>query len=340
MRLKGNILITGGCGFIGSCFIKYVLCKYDDIKIINLDNLTYAGNVNNLQSLKEDARYKFIKGNICDESLVKQIFAEEKINGVINFAAESHVDNSILTPKEFINTNIVGTFVLLYNAYNAWLSNNFQYKKEFANSVFYHVSTDEVYGDLGKTGCFTEEDKYKPNSPYSASKASSDLIVRSFNKTYGLNTIVSNCSNNYGPYQHDEKLIPTIIRNAIQGNRIPIYGNGENIRDWLHVEDHCKAIELLYNKADFGSYYNIGGGEEFSNMMIVTLICEKLDTIYPKKDKKSYKEQIFFVEDRHGHDFRYAIDPTKIQQELKFFPEKNFKNSLEALLQHYIARYQ
>ncbi len=341
MRLKNKtLLITGGCGFIGSYFIKYLLNKYDDIKIINLDKLTYASDLDNLQEVKEDARYKFIKGDICDENLVQKIFTEEKINGVVHFAAESHVDRSIFGPKVFVNTNIVGTFVLLYSAYKAWLDSNFQYKKEFTDSVFYHISTDEVYGSLGETGSFTEEDKYKPNSPYSASKASSDLIVRSFYKTYGLNTIVSNCSNNYGIFQHDEKFIPTIIRNAIKGSKIPIYGNGENVRDWLHVEDHCRAVELLYNEADFGSFYNIGGGEEFSNIDIVNLICEKLNTTYPRKDGKHYKEQISFVEDRQGHDFRYSIDPSKIQKDFKFFPEKNFKDSLEELLKHYVAKYQ
>ena len=318
-----SILITGGAGFIGSNFIPYFLEKYPNYKLINLDLLTYAGNLENLKEVENHPRYKFIKGNICNRELVEYIFKEYDIRGVIHFAAESHVDNSIKNPGVFVETNVNGTYTLIDVAKNYWMEKPFIYKKEYEDCRFHHISTDEVYGTLGETGLFTEETPYAPNSPYSASKASSDMIVRSYHHTFGLNTIITNCSNNYGPKQHDEKLIPTIIRNALQGNPIPIYGDGKNIRDWLYVLDHCKGIDLAYHKGKAGETYNIGGRNERTNIYIANKICEVLDELYPisknsqfsilNSQLKSYKELITFVPDRPGHDRRYAIDATKIE---------------------------
>jgi dTDP-glucose 4,6-dehydratase len=280
-----NILITGGAGFIGSNFIPYFLDKYPRYNIINLDALTYAGNLKNLCEIENNPRYKFIKGDICNRDLVEFIFEEYSIEGVIHFAAESHVDNSIKNSDTFIKTNINGTHTLIDVAYNYWMEKSSTYKEKYrcnaAYPRFHHISTDEVYGTLGSTGLFTENTPYAPNSPYSASKASSDMIVRSYHHTYGLNTIITNCSNNYGPKQHDEKLIPTIIRNAIRGNPIPIYGDGKNIRDWLYVMDHCKAIDLAYHDGNAGETYNIGGRNEKDNNYVVTKICQILDELKP-----------------------------------------------------------
>jgi len=333
-----NILVTGCAGFIGSNFVPYFLDKYQDYTIINLDLLTYAGNLANLKELENHLRYKFIQGNICNRELVEFIFTEYNISGVIHFAAESHVDNSIKNPEVFIETNVHGTFTLIDVAYKFWMERPFVCKEAYTESRFHHISTDEVYGTLGDTGFFTEETPYAPNSPYSASKASSDMIVRSYQETYGLNTVITNCSNNYGPKQHDEKLIPTIIRNALSGNPIPIYGDGKNIRDWLYVLDHCKGIDLVYHTGKSSEVYNIGGRNERTNLQIVESICMILDEKVPKN--KSYKELITFVEDRAGHDRRYAIDATKIEQELGWLAEENFESGIVKTIDYYLKKYK
>ncbi|MCS6955808.1 MAG: dTDP-glucose 4,6-dehydratase, partial [Candidatus Calescibacterium sp.] len=277
-----NILVTGGAGFIGSNFIIYFLKKYDNYQIINLDLITYAGNLDNLKEIENHPRYKFIKGDINNTELVEFIFREYNIKGVIHFAAESHVDNSIKNPAVFIKTNIEGTFTLIDVAYKNWMIEPFIYKPELSFLPrFHHISTDEVFGTLGEQGYFTEESSYKPNSPYSASKAASDMIVRSYYKTYGLNIVITNCSNNYGPKQHDEKLIPTIIRTAINNQPIPIYGDGKNIRDWLYVIDHCEAIDLVFHKGKKGETYLISSRNEKDNLSLAQEICSILDELYP-----------------------------------------------------------
>ena len=337
MRSK-TILITGGAGFIGSNFIPYFLDKYSEYRLINLDYLTYAGNLDNLKEVENNARYKFIKGNICNRELVEYIFNEYDIKSVIHFAAESHVDNSIKNPDVFIETNVNGTYILIDVAKNYWLERPFKYKDDYKNCRFHHISTDEVYGTLDDNTdeLFTENTPYAPNSPYSASKASSDMIVRSYHHTFGIDTIITNCSNNYGSKQHDEKLIPTIIRNALQGNPIPIYGDGKNIRDWLYVLDHCKAIDLAYHKGKAGETYNIGGGNEKTNIYIANKICEILDKLVPKN--RSYKQQICFVEDRAGHDRRYAIDASKIKNELGWKADENFESGIIKTVNYYLKK--
>ena len=332
-----NILVTGGCGFIGSNFIPYFLNKYENYKIINLDLLTYAGNLKNLVEIENHSRYKFIKGNICNRELVEYIFYEYDIKGVIHFAAESHVDNSIKNPRIFIETNINGTYTLLDVAKNYWIEKPFILKEKYKDTRFHHISTDEVYGTLSETDFFTELTPYSPNSPYSASKASSDMIVRSYKKTFGMNTVITNCSNNYGPKQHDEKLIPTIIRKALKGESIPIYGDGKNIRDWLYVLDHCKGIDLVYHKGKSGETYNIGGRNERTNIQIVNKICEILDKEVPSS--KSYKELITFVGDRPGHDRRYAIDATKIENDLGWKADENFDSGIVKTIKWYLKKY-
>ncbi|WP_288955291.1 dTDP-glucose 4,6-dehydratase [uncultured Polaribacter sp.] len=333
-----TILITGGAGFIGSNFIPFFLEKNRDCKIVNLDALTYAGDLNNLKEIVTNSNYSFVKGDICDRELLEDIFQKNSITGVIHFAAESHVDNSIKNPDAFIKTNVFGTFNLLDVAKKYWMSAPNIFKKGFEKSRFLHVSTDEVYGTLGKTGLFTETTPYAPNSPYSASKASSDFMVRSYFHTYGLNVITTNCSNNYGPKQHNEKLIPTIIRKAISGKEIPIYGDGKNIRDWLYVLDHCKGIELVYQKGELGETYNIGGENERDNLYIANKVCEILDKILPKEN--SYKNQISFVKDRPGHDFRYAINASKIQKELSWRADENFETGILKTIQWYLNKYK
>ncbi|MCL4117188.1 UNVERIFIED_CONTAM: hypothetical protein GTU68_045244 [Idotea baltica] len=320
-----NILITGGAGFIGSNFINYFLDENTNSNIINLDKLTYAGELSNLMEVETNKRYTFIKGDICDRDLIMMLFNKYDFKAVIHFAAESHVDNSISNPDEFIQTNIFGTFNLL------------DVKDNYKESRFHHISTDEVYGTLGETGLFTEQTPYAPNSPYSASKASSDFIVRSYFHTYGMNVITTNCSNNYGPKQHDEKLIPTIIRKALSDQNIPIYGNGLNIRDWLYVLDHCKGIELVFQKGKSGETYNIGGKNERNNLYIANAICDILDEVKPKS--KSYKDQIAFVEDRAGHDFRYAIDASKIENQLHWKADENFESGIRKTIDWYIKKY-
>ena len=332
-----NILVTGGAGFIGSNFIPYFLDKYQDYTLINLDLLTYAGNLKNLYEVKNHSRYKFIKGNICNRELVEFLFREYDIRGVIHFAAESHVDNSIRNPSIFIETNVNGTFTLLDVAYKYWMDRANIYKNNYKDSRFHHISTDEVYGTLNDIDLFTEKTPYAPNSPYSASKASSDMIVRSYYETYGLNTIITNCSNNYGVKQHSEKLIPTIIRKALSNEAIPIYGDGKNIRDWLYVLDHCKGIDLAYHLGKYGDVYNIGGRNERTNLQIVDTICTILDTKIPKKE--SYKNLITFVEDRAGHDRRYAIDATKIESKLGWKADEDFESGILKTVEWYLERY-
>ena len=332
-----TILITGGAGFIGSNFITYFLENNSDCKVVNLDLLTYAGNLDNLVEIEHHPNYTFIKGDICDKSLVEKLFKEYHITQVIHFAAESHVDNSIENPDAFVRTNVFGTFNLLDVAKNYWMSAPRVFKNGFEESRFHHISTDEVYGTLNDVGLFTEETSYAPNSPYSASKASSDFMVRSYYHTYGLNVVTTNCSNNYGPKQHDEKLIPTIIRKAILGEAIPIYGDGQNIRDWLYVLDHCKGIDLVFKNGIVGETYNIGGKNERNNLYIANIICEILDDICPKS--KSYKNQISFVKDRPGHDFRYAIDASKLENELGWKADENFETGIIKTIKWYLKKY-
>lgn len=337
MKGKNNILVTGGAGFIGSNFINTYVpeAKYN---FINLDKLTYAGDLKNI-AVSNHENYTFIEGDICDKELLNQLFKKYQFTQVIHFAAESHVDNSISNPAAFIDTNITGTFNLLNEAYQLWMDGPHQLRTEFENAKFLHVSTDEVYGTLGDEGLFTETTPYAPNSPYSASKASSDFLVRSYYHTYNMPVVTTNCSNNYGPNQHNEKLIPTIIRKALQGDIIPIYGDGKNVRDWLYVTDHCKGIQLVIDKGELGETYNIGGRNERNNLYIANEICEILDDISPKESNKSYKDQIEFVNDRPGHDFRYAIDASKIENQLGWKAEENFESGIRKTIKWYLKKY-
>ncbi len=336
---KNHILITGGAGFIGSNFIPFYLNQNPDVTIINLDKLTYAGSLENLEEIENSERYFFVKGDICDGVLVERIFHEYRVEGVIHFAAESHVDNSIKNPDSFIKTNIEGTFVLLETARRHWLSDLGLPKEGYEEARFHHISTDEVYGSLGNEGFFNEETPYAPNSPYSASKAASDFLVRSYYHTYGLNVVTSNCSNNYGPKQHKEKLIPTIIRKALMGEPIPIYGEGKNIRDWLFVEDHCRGIRKVFEKGKPGETYVIGGDNEHNNLAIAQKICTILDETHPKMSV-SYFDQVTFVKDRPGHDWRYAIDAQKIKIELGWSPSESFDSGLRKTVEWYSDKYQ
>ncbi len=356
---NNTILVTGCAGFIGSNFVPYFLEKYSNYNLVNLDLLTYAGDLDNLAEIETNpelkSRYKFIQGDICNTELVNFIFNEYDIKGVIHFAAESHVDNSIKNPGVFVQTNVNGTYTLLHAAKNYWMNKPFvykdEYKDEYKDCRFHHISTDEVYGTLSDdpNDLFTENTPYAPNSPYSASKASSDMIVRSYEETFGLNCVITNCSNNYGPKQHDEKLIPTIIRNALKGNPIPIYGDGKNIRDWLYVLDHCKGIDLVYHKGKTGNTYNIGGRNERTNLQIVNTICEILDCKVPPLSSpefnihnptlKSYKDLITFVEDRAGHDRRYAIDASKLENSLGWKADENFDSGIVKTVEWYLRKY-
>jgi len=337
-KIVKNILVTGCAGFIGSNFVPFFLEKYEEYHVINLDLLTYAGDLQNLKECENNPNYTFIQGDICNRELVESLFEKYDINGVIHFAAESHVDNSIKNPGVFVETNVNGTFTLIDVAYKYWMQKPFTYKEKYQECRFHHISTDEVYGTLGETGLFTEETPYAPNSPYSASKASSDMIVRSYLHTYGMNTVITNCSNNYGPKQHDEKLIPTIIRKALANENIPIYGDGKNIRDWLYVLDHCKGIDLVYHSGLKGEVYNIGGRNEKNNNDIANKICELLDELNPQE--KSYKDLIAYVEDRAGHDRRYAIDATKIENELGWKADENFESGIVKTIQWYLDKYE
>ncbi len=334
-----TILITGGAGFIGSNFIPWFLNRYKQLHVVNIDKLTYAGNTDYLKEIELHPNYTFIHGDIADKKLVNSLFSDYVIKGVIHFAAESHVDNSIASPEAFIKTNITGTFTLLEAVRNRWMSAPGKVQEGFESARFHHISTDEVYGTLGKEGFFTEDTPYAPNSPYSASKAASDLLVRSYFHTYGLNVVTTNCSNNYGPKQHSEKLIPTIIRKALNEAPIPIYGDGSNVRDWLYVADHCEAIDLVFHKGKAGETYLIGGGNERKNIAIAKTICEVLDASKPRK-KGSYKELITFVNDRPGHDFRYAIDATKLKTELGWEARESFDTGIRKTVAWYLKKYE
>ena len=330
------ILVTGGAGFIGSNFVPYFCKKYPDYHIINLDKLTYAGNLNNLSECANMPNYTFVQGDICDETLVKNLFNQYDIRGVIHFAAESHVDNSIKNPKAFIQTNIEGTFTLLNAAFKHWMSGPNQVKAGYEKCRFHHISTDEVYGALGKEGFFSEQTPYRPNSPYSASKESSDFLVRAYFHTYGMNVTTSNCSNNYGPKQHEEKLIPHMIKLALELKPLPIYGSGQNVRDWLYVLDHCKAIDLIFHNGKAGETYNIGGHNERNNIEIVHRICAILDEKRPRADGAKYADLITFVQDRAGHDFRYAIDASKIERELGWKADETFDTGIIKTVEWYL----
>lgn len=317
-----NILVTGGAGFIGSNFIRHLLKHEESIHIYNLDKLTYAGSMNNLVNIEKADSHHFIHGDICDKTLVENTIKQNKIDTIVHFAAESHVDRSIATPIDFIDTNIRGTFVLLEAA------------RKYQIHRFHHISTDEVYGSLNLDDpAFTEKSTYAPRSPYSASKASSDHLVMAYHHTYGLPVTLSNCSNNYGPYQHIEKFIPTIIRNALTNQPIPVYGKGKNIRDWLHVEDHCNAIRLILKAGKKGECYNIGGDNEYENLNLAKYICAQLDIIAPKK--QPYANLINFVTDRAGHDFRYAIDSSKIRKELGWQAQQDFAKGIQQTIVFY-----
>ena len=328
-----QVLVTGGCGFIGSNFVRHTLESCSDYRIINLDKLTYAGNPANLKDIDKSKNYRFVKGDICDVALVRGIFAEEQIDTVIHFAAESHVDRSITGPADFVQTNIMGTFNLLEAVREAWLKDGVLHQ----DCRFLHVSTDEVYGSLGETGAFQETTPYDPRSPYSASKASSDHLVNAYFHTYGLPTLITNCSNNYGPYQFPEKLIPLIINNALQGKALPVYGDGKNVRDWLYVIDHCEAILTVLERGKIGETYNIGGNSEKQNIEIVHTICDILDEkVGRMPDGKSRRSLITYVKDRAGHDRRYAIDATKIRTELGWSPKVTFDEGMKKTVSWYL----
>ena len=326
-------IVTGGSGFIGTNFIRFMLVNGFAERIINLDKLTYAGNPQNLLEYDNDKRYAFAQGDICDQELVQELFILHKPDVVVNFAAESHVDRSIDGPGDFVKTNISGTYVLLQEALRYYRSLNNQQQSRFR---FHHISTDEVFGSLEEDGFFTEETSYDPSSPYSASKAASDHLVRAWQRTYGLPVIISNCSNNYGPYQFPEKLIPLIILNCLSEKTLPVYGKGENIRDWLYVDDHCAAINNIIEQGNIGETYNIGGNNEIKNIDIVKTICNLLDNIRPSENLKSYQELITFVKDRPGHDFRYAIDSSKLQNKLGWTPKETFEMGIRKTIDWYL----
>ncbi|MDX1960641.1 MAG: dTDP-glucose 4,6-dehydratase [Leptospiraceae bacterium] len=331
MRKIERVLVTGGAGFIGANFLHYLLKKNFSGRVVNLDALTYAAEIKNLSFIESKLDYRFVHGSIVDKSLLEKLFEEEKFDTIVHFAAESHVDNSILGPGIFIETNVQGTFQLLETSKNFWKKNH------MTEVLFHHISTDEVYGSLGKHGYFTEKTPYDPSSPYSASKAASDHLVKAYHKTYQLPVTISNCSNNYGQFQNAEKLIPLIIKNAFLGKKLPVYGQGVNIRDWLYVEDHCSAIwEILLN-SKVGECYNVGGNNEWKNIDVVNLICKLLPE-YTDKTKEYYESLIEFVTDRPGHDLRYAIDATKIKEELGWLPKETFETGIKKTIEFYVNR--
>jgi dTDP-glucose 4,6-dehydratase len=323
-----TIIITGGAGFIGSHVIRLFVNKYPDYNIVNLDKLTYAGNLANLRDIENKSNYSFVKADIVDTVIINQIFEEKKPDAIIHLAAESHVDRSITNPTEFVMTNVVGTVNLLNAAKKYW-------KDDYLSRRFYHVSTDEVYGALGQSGMFTENTNYDPHSPYSASKASSDHFVRAYNDTYGLNTVISNCSNNYGSFHFPEKLIPLAINNIKNNIPVPVYGKGENIRDWLWVEDHAKAIDVIFHNAKSGETYNIGGHNEWKNIDLILLLCKIMDDKLGRA-KGTSADLITFVTDRAGHDLRYAIDSSKLRDELGWMPSLQFEEGLEKTISWYL----
>jgi dTDP-glucose 4,6-dehydratase len=322
-----NILITGGAGFIGSHLVRRMVNRYPEYHIVNLDKLTYAGNLENLRDIEEASNYSFIKADICDAAAIHQVFEEHKINSVIHLAAESHVDRSIADPLSFVTTNVLGTVVLLNAAKHFW--------KDQQDVLFYHVSTDEVYGSLGAEGFFTEETAYDPRSPYSASKAGSDHFVRAWHHTYGMPIIISNCSNNYGSFQFPEKLLPLFISNIVNNKSLPVYGKGENIRDWLWVEDHCQAIDLIFHEAKPGSTYNIGGWNEWKNIDLIHLLCQIMDRKLGRTAGQS-EGLINYIKDRPGHDLRYAIDASKLENDLGWKPSITFEEGLEKTVDWYL----
>ncbi|MCC5926271.1 MAG: dTDP-glucose 4,6-dehydratase [Bacteroidetes bacterium] len=330
-----RILVTGGAGFIGSNLVLHLMKSYPGCEICNLDKLTYASDLTFLADVQSQKNYSFVQVDIVNREAVRNIIRDFRPDGVFHLAAESHVDNSISGPEPFIMSNVVGTFNLLEELRLWWTEENL-----FDKGRFLHVSTDEVYGSLGATGFFTEETPYAPNSPYSASKASSDMLVRAYHHTYGMNVVTTNCSNNYGPHQHDEKLIPTVIRTALAQKPIPIYGKGDNIRDWLFVGDHCKALDDVFQKGRSGETYNIGGHNEWTNIDLVRKICSLLDEMVGEGPEGGYAQLITFVKDRPGHDMRYAIDPTKIETELGWRNTQSFEDEMKKTLAWYIARYQ
>jgi len=324
-----NMLVTGGCGFIGSNFVRYVLRESDfDGRVINVDLLTYAGNPENLADIEKTFpdRYVFVKADICDREKMAHVFGRYAVDTVCHFAAESHVDRSIVRPDAFIQTNLIGTFTLLELART----------NQDRIALFHHISTDEVYGSLGKKGYFTEKTPYRPNSPYSASKAGSDHLVRAFHKTYGIPVTISNCSNNYGPYQFPEKLIPLMILNALEGKPLPVYGDGRNVRDWLYVRDHCCAIWAIMKQGKRGETYNIGGNSEMENITVVEMICDILDANIGRLNNRSRRELISYVKDRPGHDRRYAIDSSKLKRSLGWSPEESFESGLRKTIAWYL----
>ncbi len=326
--MKRTILITGGAGFIGSHVVRLFVNKYPDYQIVNLDKLTYAGNLANLKDIEVKSNYSFVKGDITDSNFLIDLFAKYQFDGVIHLAAESHVDRSIANPLEFVLTNVVGTVNLLNAARNIW-------KDNYEGKRFYHISTDEVYGTLGENGLFTEETSYDPHSPYSASKASSDHFVRAYHDTYGLPVVVSNCSNNYGSYQFPEKLIPLFINNIRNNKPLPVYGKGENVRDWLWVEDHARAIDVIYHNGLDGDTYNIGGHNEWKNIDLIKVMCKVMDKKLNRPEGESEK-LITYVKDRAGHDLRYAIDSSKLQRELGWKPSLQFEEGIEKTIDWYL----
>ncbi|MDX8391883.1 MAG: dTDP-glucose 4,6-dehydratase [Mariprofundaceae bacterium] len=329
-----NILVTGGAGFIGCNFVRHMLKTDPDVRIVNLDALTYAGSPDNLKDLPNEYQHTFVHGDICDRVLIDKLMRAHEIDTVVHFAAESHVDNSIAGPEIFVKTNVMGTFTLLDAARKFWQQEKAWDEK---NCRFHHISTDEVYGTLAADdAAFCETTPYAPNSPYSASKAGSDHLVRAYFHTYGLPVTTTNCSNNYGPYQHGEKLIPTIIRHCLQQSKIPVYGDGSNIRDWLYVEDHCAGIDAVLRRGQLGETYNIGGGNEWSNLDIVQLICTMMDAHRPAA--KAHVDLISFVADRPGHDWRYAIDAQKINNQLGWSPVETFESGIQKTVAWYLAR--
>lgn len=334
MEMDRRILVTGGCGFIGANFVRLLLADHPGWRVINLDKLTYAGNLQNLAGIEECDQYRFVKADICDAGAIEKLFMEEQIDSVVHFAAESHVDRSITGPADFIQTNIVGTFTLLEAARKVWLSGSWKGN----DPCFLHVSTDEVYGSLDDTGMFTETTAFDPRSPYSASKASSDHLVNAYFHTYDLPIFITNCSNNYGPYQFPEKLIPLIFHNSMTGKALPIYGDGKNVRDWLYVKDHCEAIVEVLTKGTVGGSYNIGGNNEKQNIEVVTLLCDILDKkigLPPSGEPR--RNLITYVKDRLGHDRRYAIDASFIKDQLGWEPQVTFEKGMEKTVDWYLA---